>query len=662
MKQLPEQPKQEPSKPEQTRGYRLFPRERQLPVLNNVKALDLAKATAMATSQKEDKVEQPSTTTSLKTRINQHSLVRRRKVSVPELGPMTTVHEVPMDSRMSILLLLNIFSDQVTATIPGRPPLHERSVSAPAEEYRPADSTKSSTLKPDRPESPKRLAPLIIPLNATKPPTQLLPKRSTAQPQNGSIAEETPRTNRTGDSPKRTLFTPQSLTTESNTAMTAGTNPTSAATLPTPVSAPAMDSHRPSPKPFEGRSNTPTIVERAMTPQPVGSQRIAKSHRRGASESSTTDRGRARKRNDSRHHDGSQRMCDTVPEKSTERKTYDELPTGSFPKDAIAQMEANEINRLQKQAFQQAERSEVLRSEDVEALSKELRHLDERTEYLRRTYTSLRAGRRNLHTRMCQFLTSARVAKFSYESMIKQHEALAELDASIEDWVNKLDVVENRRTRVRQKLLEHVAAAAILNVSDVAKNASESLQHAVGIPGSTSLHHITTPPRSPSKPTSGSFRTSSNSPSPQRVVAQVPSTILENPIVEEAEALSNEQAKTGPAALKRADVESIRIYAGDEIYALLADVENEITNMSSNAIEPFTQTVPEPERKKLNRQRSHEILNLNGRIDTSSTETLTQNDVNSAISESSQAPAKDLTPPKQAPDELFLLSNAVFKP
>lgn len=32
-------------------------------------------------------------------KIKEQSLVRRRKISVPELGPMTTVQEVAMDSR-----------------------------------------------------------------------------------------------------------------------------------------------------------------------------------------------------------------------------------------------------------------------------------------------------------------------------------------------------------------------------------------------------------------------------------------------------------------------------------------------------------------------------------------------------------------------------------
>jgi len=33
-------------------------------------------------------------------KVKEQSLVRRRKISVPELGPMTTVQEVAMDSRM----------------------------------------------------------------------------------------------------------------------------------------------------------------------------------------------------------------------------------------------------------------------------------------------------------------------------------------------------------------------------------------------------------------------------------------------------------------------------------------------------------------------------------------------------------------------------------
>lgn len=89
--------------PPQSKRYQLFPRERQLPVLNSCKALDIEKASNMALQQQDEKAEKPTTAAALKNKISQHSITRRRKVSVPELGPMTTVHEVPMDSRMSTL-------------------------------------------------------------------------------------------------------------------------------------------------------------------------------------------------------------------------------------------------------------------------------------------------------------------------------------------------------------------------------------------------------------------------------------------------------------------------------------------------------------------------------------------------------------------------------
>jgi hypothetical protein len=52
-------------------------------------------------------------------------------------------------------------------------------------------------------------------------------------------------------------------------------------------------------------------------------------------------------------------------------------------------------------------------------------------------------------------------------SILKQQEALMELDHSIDDWVTKLEQAENRRTRVRQKLLEHVAAALTIPPSAI---------------------------------------------------------------------------------------------------------------------------------------------------------------------------------------------------
>lgn len=326
------------------------------------------------------------------------------------------------------------------------------------------------------------------------------------------------------------------------------------------------------------------------------------------------DRGRPRKRVEVRNNNGPLlKSNETKRTMSGERRAFEELPKGWKPSEAIHKLNANDVMSLQKQALGQAERFEVLRVDDVDALSKELRHLDERTDYLRRTYTSLRAGRRNLHSRICQYLRSPRVAKFSHDSMLKQEEALAELDASIDDWVSKLEQAENRRTRVRQKLLEHVAAAALLPVANQSSSMPESLQQVLSPSGPREL---STPPRSPSK-ASFTSRTGSTSPSPQRVVAQVPSTILEQPVVEntatENGAGINRAGST--VTLKRSDVESIRIYAGDDVYALLADVENEISKMGSQSPAPTPDPTPTAVTKEIQhqRQRSHE--KLSGRAD-----------------------------------------------
>jgi hypothetical protein len=82
------------------RKYQLFPKDRQA-VTAPGKALDPEQAFALAMSQNGDKSEKMTAVTGLKIRFKEHNLVRRRKISVPELGPMTTVQEAAMDSRMS---------------------------------------------------------------------------------------------------------------------------------------------------------------------------------------------------------------------------------------------------------------------------------------------------------------------------------------------------------------------------------------------------------------------------------------------------------------------------------------------------------------------------------------------------------------------------------
>lgn len=271
--------------------------------------------------------------------------------------------------------------------------------------------------------------------------------------------------------------------------------------------------------------------------------------------------------------------------------------------------------------------------------------------------------------------------------MLKQEEALAELDASIDDWVTKLEQAENRRTRVRQKLLEHVAAAATLPspTGGGVVGVSESLQLAMGIkpptmPNNNINNNISTPPRSPTK-VCFTAHTVSNSPSPQRVVAQVPSTILEQPLFEEAataaaaraggaadpsanNADSNSTAAVTAAAIaaRRIDVESIRIYAGDDVYALLADVENEITKMSgADYVLPKDEdpNMSPEERRELHRAHSQELLNGGGNGKRTSPPASPGHSPAPAATTSAAA-ARD-TPASSSAGEVFL-TNAVFRP
>lgn len=260
------------------------------------------------------------------------------------------------------------------------------------------------------------------------------------------------------------------------------------------------------------------------------------------------------------------------------------------------------------------------------------------------------------------------MVKFSHESMLRQEEALAELDASIDDWVNKLEQAENRRTRVRQKLLEHVAAAATLSVGGTVAFAEPLQQSMSGTPLS-GIEDISTPPRSPSKQAFTPSRSENKSPSPQR---SVPSTILEQPLCEEAAQIKEavpeskvQDRQPSTQSLARVDVESIRIYAGDDVYALLADVENEITKMSSSNTNEAAHNsatdslLPDPRRVALHRQKSHEML-INGSSDMN-----IESPKLEPVTFTFRSPRGLTTPPKKdasTDDYMPILANTVYKP
>ncbi|KAI5791725.1 Up-regulated during septation-domain-containing protein [Peziza echinospora] len=135
------------------------------------------------------------------------------------------------------------------------------------------------------------------------------------------------------------------------------------------------------------------------------------------------------------------------------------LPYGLRPSEAGIDLSKNELDILQHAAKVQAENYDVLKPSDVSFLQKELVQLESRCQYLKETQKSLRAGRKTLQSRMLTYLRSSRSGVFSRESLLKQEEALAELDDAIEDWDLKVETAENRRLQVSRKLLEHAAAA-----------------------------------------------------------------------------------------------------------------------------------------------------------------------------------------------------------
>jgi len=115
--------------------------------------------------------------------------------------------------------------------------------------------------------------------------------------------------------------------------------------------------------------------------------------------------------------------------------------------------------------------------------------------------------------------------------MLQKVETLADLDDTIDDWAKKLERAEDQRLRARQSLLEHIAAVLAI---------MPSVADAKGAPGSLSrptMEH--TPPQSP-------------------------------------------ESLRSPPATSCFDGESIKIYAGSEMHALLGVLEKETAVLDSS--------------------------------------------------------------------------------
>lgn len=330
-------------------------------------------------------------------------------------------------------------------------------------------------------------------------------------------------------------------------------------------------------------------------------------HQRGLSETPTMQRGRTVKRRDNGTSSPQSKSSTTNMFKSKLNQT---LPVGFKSVDASPHYSEEDIVKLHEQALGQARQFEVIGVKDVELLSKvgilislyilshslnldlsfwlqELRALDERCEYLHRCQLSLRSNRQTLHSRTIAYLQSPRLTHFSREDMLRQELALARLDHALDDYSSKMEQAENRRTRIRQKLLEHVAAALTLSppssspstdfIVGTSKAAVETgvgvgLGVRVGFPGVVDQGN--TPPDTPeSRPTTPPMSSSSSS--------------------------SSSKHLHSPPMVNRKDVESIRIYADSNLCgALFAATTTDVKPMipsRSSSLEHYSDNIDENE-------------------------------------------------------------------
>ncbi|KAF2141357.1 uncharacterized protein K452DRAFT_229100 [Aplosporella prunicola CBS 121167] len=472
---------------------------------------------------------------------NRHgSISRRRKVSVPELQPpppMTTLRENCMDS----------------PTIPGRPPIarpvyettHERSPSAPVQpgagwRANPFGDAMTSCITGPAPVAAKKpLSPLSqgteptqeveLNLPLLRPLSPILSPTTTEKPKLQANTN-VPAADDDGDIPPAVPPKSPSLFKKSPIFRQQARNDSGVACAPI-NEVPPMPT-----KPVTGNADcsSPEALQKGeirrihsrkcSEERPKPTEDKHKGLRKMWSDQSLIDRGRPVARSQRLPH--SRKGSSTSSSEKDNGDTW-KLPRGLPTTEAATKYPTKDRERLRTKASSQAEKFEVLTSRDVNSLTKELEALDERCEYLRRTYKSLREGRQKLHTRMISYLKRSDAVVFSRENLLKQEEALIELDLSIDDWTVKIEQAENRRHRIRHKLLEHVAAAVTLPQVPYPGGAAEA-----------------TPPRSPVK---------------------------------------DEKADSPPPRIERKDVESIKIYADGDVLSLFSDIEQAIGRMCEHA-------------------------------------------------------------------------------
>lgn len=86
--------------PSETRKYQLFPaKDKLLSITSGRNSPDPEQAFAIAMGNSNNSSDRPIIGAAMRLKAKEISLLRRRKPSLSELGPMTTVQEIAMDSR-----------------------------------------------------------------------------------------------------------------------------------------------------------------------------------------------------------------------------------------------------------------------------------------------------------------------------------------------------------------------------------------------------------------------------------------------------------------------------------------------------------------------------------------------------------------------------------
>jgi hypothetical protein len=384
-----------------TRKYQLFPSKDKPFIQTGRRSPESEKTTLPAVGTSNNIPTQPILGTAMRLKAKEQSLIRRRKASVSELGPMTTVQEVAMDSReYPSRRLGDQILTRMLATIPGRPPIHERSISAPgqnswrqnifgdtmlsriagpaldekaeitsierrAESPAPIPLRRRRSGSPRQPMSPKSLAPLVIPSSSLSKSFDVDKQTSTSSHR---LSEDSPPSVPPKSARMLPEASPQSRTTTPYTPLTGSTTNLSSSVSATPVSS------------TDGRgsplSAATTASTRGPSPMAISHARgqsdsstffaLSRGHLRGESDASIMDRGRPKKR-----PDGSPVTLRRTPSKKLrDQQAFEMLPRGTKATDAASKFDESEIDVLKKQAIGQAAKFEVLAVKDVEGLSR----------------------------------------------------------------------------------------------------------------------------------------------------------------------------------------------------------------------------------------------------------------------------------------------------